>query len=144
MQGGDLAKWGEEGRTLVVLESVLVAIRYEEPGLLLSWARKSPVPKPPEDWAWSDLAIKSLLKWQSNENLHVEVVTFESQAIAEAAADFLNRVDVPVAQVVHQDFKTFTRSLPWRSDVLRVIDTVPDRLALYGQIGYQVVPGREF
>jgi hypothetical protein len=78
------------------------------------------------------------------QSVPVEVVTFLSQEAADRAADWFAKFSVDVAETVYAPFSMFCESLKWRRDVGRVIDTNRERLIQYGQLGWPVLPGREW
>lgn len=137
MQNGDIATW-ESHRIVVVLEGVLAKPRYK--GTLLRQKLMSV-----DNWEWEVIPIKHVVDNSVRLNVSVEVVTFMGQQVADQAADWLERYGIPVAEVLSVDFETFCQSLTWRlSEISRVIDSDPDRLMRYGQLGYSITFGEGF
>jgi hypothetical protein len=135
MEGGDLGAW--EGQALVVvLEGVLCTPSWE--GRLRRHLIDS------EQWGWQIVGVRTIQRYAFN-SVPVEVVTFLSPEVADHAAAWFNRYDVEVASVEPVEFNAFARSLAWRiGRVMKVVDSVPDRLARYGQLGFQAQLGGEF
>jgi precorrin-6B methylase 2 len=74
-----------------------------------------------------------------------DVITFISQEVADLAAAWFAKYDIEVASVEYYNRGQFSRSLMWRrNNVQRVIDTDPERLLHYGQLGYQSTFNGEF
>lgn len=114
---------------MVVLEGVLTTPTYT--GKI---RRKL---APADEWEWSKPPILSTVDWASRHNVSIEVVTFMGREVADAAADWLERYSIPVSEVLSVDFDMFCRSLMWRLyEIDRVVDSDPDRLNRYGQMGY--------
>lgn len=139
MEGNNLAGW-QKMRNIVVLEGLLAVPTASETteGLL---RRKKIEVAPPEEWRWSDLAVKSLQNY-ARLNQIMDVVTFISQEVAEAAADWFLRYGVNVASTEYVDFNQFCASLRWRGDIQSVYEASPTRIVHYGQHGVAVVGGR--
>lgn len=135
MENGDLASFAES-RIVVVLEGLLTTPKYT--GTL----RKKL--SPADEWQWQPLPIKHVWDYTHRQNLAVEAVTFMGEAVAEAAADWLAKYDVPFAAVDYADLDWFCRSLTWRPEVTYVVDSDPIRFQRYGQKGYVAKYGGEF
>lgn len=99
---------------------------------------------PVEDWHWHTLAVKSVVDNATRLNIAVEVVTFMGDEVADQAADFMAKYDMPVASVESAKFDWFCQSLQWRPDVSYVVDTEPERIQRYGQHGYVATRGGSF
>lgn len=135
MEDGDLAAW-TESRIVVVMEGLLCSPK--QTGLLRKqWTD-------PDEWGWEVLPIKYVWDYTNRRNVVVEVVTFLGQDVADMAADWLAKYDVPVAAVEAVDFDWFCRSLQWRPEVSSVVDCDPRRFQKYGQKGYAAKFGGEF
>ncbi len=138
MEGGDLATWGTS-RSIVVLEGLLAVPTYREKRRGL----RTPVEvlDDPDNWHWSETALKCLQDKIYRLSMFIDVVTFQGQAIAEAAAEWFQRYDIGVAVVESYNFDTFCTSLAWRQDIQTIYEASPQRIQRYGQRGYAVVGG---
>ena len=135
MQNGDLGTW-EQASLIVVLEGVLCSPSWK--GRLRSRLVD------PEQWGWSVTSLRSIGRYTYG-NVPVEVVTFLGEEVADHAAAWLARYDIPVAGVEAMDFVAFARSLAWRHNTVQgVVDSDVERLARFGQKGFQTVQGGEF
>lgn len=134
MQNGDIATWTST-RIIVVLEGMLASPKVSRVRKKLS---------PPDEWEWENLTLKKIVDYVVRLNVSIEIVTFISQDVADAAADFLTKYDVPVSSVDYADFDWFCRSLTWRPEVEHVVDSDPDRYVRYGQKGLAAQRGAEF
>ena len=135
MQGGDLATW-DQPHTIVVLEGVLCSPSWK--GRVRSRLTD------PETWGWSLVALRSLQRYTLG-NVPIDVITFTDQEVADYAAAWLSKYDIVVSSVEHVEIDPFCRSVAWRlNQVQSIVDSDPDRLARYGQKGYQTVHGGEF
>lgn len=142
MENGDLGTWVKP-RILLVLEDTCCHISGHaiRPSRL---SRKTWTPDGPEEWEWAIKTIKTIQRYAFN-NVPVEVITFISQEVADLAAYWFNKYDIEVASVEFFQRDHFNRSLTWRrNNIQRVIDTDPERLARYGQLGHQVLFDSEF
>jgi hypothetical protein len=140
MERGDISSWTTT-RIIVVLEGVLATPAYESSGVV----RRRRELLDPDEWVWEDLPLRYVVDYARRLNVAVEIVTFMGQEVADAAADWFSRYGVEIAEVLAVDFAAFCRSLLWRlTDVQRVIDTDPDRIQNYGQLGYVALRGERF
>lgn len=135
MEKGDLAAW-TEARIIVVLEGVLCSPKTNG-RIRKHWTD-------PDEWDWEVMPIKLVWDYTNRRNVAVEVVTFLGQEVADAAADWLAKYDVPISAIESADFDWFCRSLQWRPEVTSVIDSDPNRYQKYGQRGYATTFGGEF
>lgn len=121
---------------VVVLEGVLCSPSWK--------GRVRPRLTDPETWGWSVVALRALQRYSLG-SVPVDVVTFMGQEVADHAAGWLLRYDITVSSTEHVEIGPFTRSIAWRmNDVMGIADSDPDRLARYGQKGFQTVHGGEF
>lgn len=129
MQNGDIATW-ETRSIAVVLEGVFC--KPARSGL-----RKRLVPV--EQWQWQMLPLKCVATYAYN-NVPIDVITFLDEEVSDAAAQWFERYDVEVAAVEYHDYQLFCASLRWRrrGRIDRIVDSDPERLVSYGQLGYQV------
>ena len=134
MEKGDLSTWAS-ARVVVVLEGVLCTPK-QEGRLRKHWT-------PADEWGWQSLPIKHVWDKANRQNVAVEVVTFLGDEVADMAAEWLAKYDVPVADVDAVDLDWFCRSLTWRPEVTDVIDSDPRRYQRYGQKGYVAKYGGE-
>lgn len=135
MEKGDLASWAQS-RIIVVLEGLIVAPKY------VGTLRKKLAPA--DEWNWQPLPIKHVWDYTNRQNIAVEAVTFLGEEVADAAAEWLAKYDVPFASCDYADFDWFCQSLTWRPEVTYVIDSNPVRFQRYGQKGYVANFGGEF
>lgn len=138
MEKGDIASWSNN-RFIIVLEGILVEPKYQS-----RIVRKDTL-MPASEWDWQIVPIKYMVNYASRLNVTIEVVTFMGEEVATAAADWLSTYGIHVSECISVDFEIFCRSLIWRiNEVERVIDSDPDRIHRYGQLGYAAVVGRGF
>lgn len=140
MQGGDIASWGEQ-RSVVILDGLLCVPTYVQK------KRRGPripveVLDEPENWHWSELAIKSLQDKIYRLNAFIDVVTFISPEVAEKAAEYFQRYDISHSSVEYYDYSQFCTSLAWRSDIHSIYEANATRIQRYGQRGIAVQGGR--
>lgn len=75
----------------------------------------------------------------------VDLVTFAGQDVADLAADWLDRYDVERSSTEAVDMDPFVHSLSWRhSRISAIVDSDPNRLALFGWRGYRTIFGGAF
>lgn len=140
MERGDISSWASK-RIIVVLEGVLTSPRYEQSGVL----RKKQELLDPDYWVWEELPVRLVVDYGRRLNVAVEVVTFMGQDVADGAAEWFSKYGVEVAEVLAVDFEMFCRSLLWRlTEVERVVDSDPERIQHYGQLGYASLRGERF
>jgi hypothetical protein len=140
MQGGDLGTW-DQPRILLVLEDCLARPKFNQERKLV---RRENVLADPDEWEWAITTVKAIMRYAYN-SVPVEVITFIGQDVADLAAQWLNRYDVEVASVEYYNFGRFCRSLSWRRNgIQEVIDTNPERLLRYGQLGRAILWDTEF
>jgi hypothetical protein len=138
VQDGDLGTW-DKPRIILILEDVCARPLWRKEGI-----RRKEVLADPDEWEWAITTIKAIMRWSWN-SVPVEVVTFAGREVADEAANWFNRYDVEVASVEAFDFKRFCRSLTWRrNNIQEIIDTDPERLLRYGQLGRQILWDGEF
>ena len=139
MQHGDLETWSRS-RVLLILESVLAtAVPVLETH---RWRRDEIVGY---DLTWHDTALKRLaVSTRRYPDMGFAVVTFLGQTVADRAAEFLATIPIDVESVEAHDYVHFCSLLRFQSDVLQVVDSDPDRLHNYGQLGRQVVSGGDW
>lgn len=135
MENGDLASW-TESRIIVILEGLLASPKLNG-RIRKHWT-------PADEWGWEAMPIKHIWNYTNRHNVAIEVVTFLGDEVADMAADWLAKYDVPVAAVESVDFDWFCRSLQWRPEVTSVVDCDPNRFQKYGQRGYATQFGGEF
>jgi hypothetical protein len=140
MEDGDLGTW-DKPRIMLVLEDCLARVtgQYHRKGIKRVW-----VPDDAAGWEWGITTVKTIMRYSYN-SVPVEVITYISEEVAELAAKWFNDFDVEVAGVHYFDLVQFQRSLVWRRNgIHRVIDTDPERLLYYGQLGQQIQFDGEF
>jgi hypothetical protein len=131
MEGGDLAS-DPLRREIYVLEGTLAVPQYVQTGRI----RRSVALSAPETWKWDIGAIKALLDRTGRLGMLVDVITYTSYGVADAAAEFFAKYDITVSSVEYIDYDMFCESLKWRVfDVLAVYDSDPERARRYGQMG---------
>ena len=119
-------------REIYVLEGVLAVPQYVQTGRI----RRSVALSAPETWKWDIGAIKALLDRTGRLGMYVDVVTYMSYDVADAAAEFFAKYDITVSSVEYIDYDMFCASLQWRIfDVVSVYDSDVDRARKYGQLG---------
>lgn len=136
MQHGDLATHTRQ-RLLIVLEGVLATVVP---------ITKTHRWKADEVTGWNVLWHETPLKRmvyinQNYPDLAVEVITFTTEEVAEIAADFLNDVPIPYSEIRYQALRQFTAGLPYQTGITQILDSAPDRLDQYGQMGRAVLLG---
>jgi hypothetical protein len=139
MQHGDLATHTRL-RLIVVLEGVLATI---DPIVEQHRWRADRI----TGWSitWHEMPLKRMAYVASHyPDLGVEVITFINQDVADLAAMFFLSANIPYDEVTFQEFHHFTSSLPYQTGITQIIDSAPDRLDRYGQLGRAVLSGGDF
>jgi hypothetical protein len=142
MEDGDLGTWTQP-RIMLVLDDTLAHVtgRMERSSRTI---RKVWVPNDPDEWEWGLITVKTIQRYAYN-SVPVDVITFISTEVADLAAVWFQKYDVEVAGTEYHDLAHFQRSLTWRRNgIQRVIDTDPERLLHYGQLGHQILFNGEF
>jgi hypothetical protein len=142
MEDGDLGTW-EKPRIMLVLEDTLAHVtgRMAHSGFLF---RKGWVADEPDVWEWGTTTVKTIQRYAYN-SVPVEVVTFLTPEVADFAAIWFDKYGIDVAGTGHYELEHFQRALTWRRNgIQRIIDTDPERLLHYGQLGYQTTWNSEF
>lgn len=135
MERGDLGTW-EASSIVVVLEGVLCHPLSE--GRL----RRHLVPA--DQWEWSMTGLQCVQRY-AQQSTPVDLVTFAGQDVADLAADWLDRYDVERSSTEAVDMDPFVHSLSWRhSRISAIVDSDPNRLALFGWRGYRTIFGGAF
>jgi hypothetical protein len=140
MQDGDLGTW-DKPRILLVLEDCLTrpVFRSQRHGL-----KHVTVLMDADDWDWAITTVKTIMRYSYN-SVPCEVITFLSQEAADEAAGWFGRYDIEVASVEYYSYAHFTRSLTWRRNgIQEIIDTNPERVHNYGQLGRLILWDSEF
>jgi hypothetical protein len=135
MERGDLGTW-EASSITVVLEGVLCRPQVE--GRLRRRLINS------DQWEWGMTAIACVQRY-AHQSTPVDVVTFQGEEVAAAAAEWFQRYDVDVQSTEAVDIDPYVRSLAWRHNkISAIVDSDPDRLARFGFRGYRTVWGGAF
>ena len=133
MKGNDLDTFAEQN-VIVILEGVLATFTYS--------GRVRKKLRPAAEWEWQQIALRRMAQWHQN-NVAVDIVTFESPEAADSAAEFLVQYHYDFGLIEHADFDLFCQSLyVWKPTM--VVDTDPGRLNRYGQFGVGAVKGADF
>lgn len=135
MENGDLTLVSRP-TIVVVLEGVLATVEATTTGVL----RKHTA----YDVTWLPLPLKRLATTLRRFDVDCDVVTFTSQAVCDDAADFFNDIGLHVSSVRYLPFERWVRTLPYVADVQQVLDSDPERLNRYGQLGRAVIMGEDF
>ena len=136
MQHGDLATHTRQ-RLLLVLEGVLATVapvvehhRWRA-DKVTGW-----------EMTWYETPLKRMVYIDATyPDLAVEIITFLHEDVADLAATFLNDVPIPFSEVRYQEFGHFLNSLPYQVGLTQILDSAPDRLDRYGQLGRAVLLG---
>lgn len=139
MQHGDLATHTRH-RLVVVLEGVLATItpivehhRWRS-DVTTGW-----------DITWHETPLKRMANTSRRyPEIAVEVVTFLNQDVADLAAQFFLDANIPYDVIEYQQFSHYVSSLPYQTGITQIIDSAPDRLDRYGQLGRAVLSGGDF
>ncbi len=135
MEKGDLGTW-EASSITVVLEGVLCRPQVE--GRLRRRLINS------DQWEWGMTAISCVQRY-AHQSTPVDVVTFQGEEVAAAAAEWFQRYDVDVQSTEAVDIDPYVRSLAWRHNkISAIVDSDPDRLARFGFRGYRTTFGGAF
>jgi hypothetical protein len=139
VERGDLATWSRD-RILLILEGVLATVT---PVIETHRWKRDEITG--YDIAWHDLALKRLsVSTRRYPDIGFTVVTFQSEQVRDMAADMLAAIPIDVEAVEHRDYRQFCSMLRFQTDVQQILDTDPDRLHNYGQLGKQVVAGGDW
>ena len=135
MEGGDLGTW-EASSITVVLEGVLCVPRVE--GRLRRHLSDS------DQWEWRMTSIQCVQRY-AQQSTPIDVITFQGEEVAAAAAEWFQRYDVDVQSTEAVDIDPYVRSLAWRhAKISAIVDSDPDRLARFGFRGYRTTLGGAF
>lgn len=94
---------------------------------------------------WHETPLKRLVNvYRRYPEIAVEILTFVNQDVADLAGEFFLQANIPYESVEYQEFRHFTSSLPYQTGIAQIIDSAPDRLDQYGQLGRAVLPGGDF
>jgi hypothetical protein len=140
MQHGDLETWAGH-RILLVLEGVLATV---VPITAKQHRWGSSVKTIGYDLEWHDVPLKRMITMAGRFDVAFDIVTFMSQDVADHAADYLQTIPIPYDSIESVNFKAFCDKLRFRVDVEQILDSDPERLQRYGQLGRQVMPGGDF
>lgn len=139
MQDGDLASYNRP-RTVIVIEGVLAQVTpiTEKRRFRADRERGYHI-------NWYDVPLKrcAYMKQHWPETAQ-DFVTFISEQFLDTALAFLSETHIPFDMAAFIPFNSFTQTLRYQDDVIRVFDSDPDRLDRYGQKGVAVVPGNDF
>lgn len=140
MQNGDLSEWNRK-RIVLVIEGVLCT-RIARAGKAKR-LRKAPILS--YHIQWHELPLKRVVvikhRWPE---MGIDLVTFIDQEFADEAAEYMDALMIPYDSVKFVRFEAFATSLRFQSDIQAVYDVDPTRLARFGQLGVQTVPGSDF
>jgi hypothetical protein len=140
MQHGDLETWSRT-RILLILEGVLATIT---PITEKTHRWGSSVKTVGYDLEWHDVPLKRMITMAGQFDVAFDIVTFYDQTVADHAADYLQTIPIPYDTIESANFKQFCSKLRFRVDVSQIIDSDPQRLQHYGQLGRQVLTGGDF
>ena len=99
----------------------------------------------PRSYHWLETPLKRLVYLRSAfPDTCIDVVTFVSEEIANHAADFFDRHDIPVTSCEYHTFSDWTWSLRLHPEIVAVYDSEQSRLMRYGQKGVAVVKGSDW
>ena len=135
MEHGDLTVVNRP-TIVVVLEGVLAAVTPITTGRL-AWKTTT------HTIDWLNVPLKRLATMTRAFDVDVDVITFTTQEVADEAAEFFNDIGLHISTVGYQAFDRWTQTLPFQV-VQQVIDSDPDRLDRYGQLGRSVTMGMDF
>lgn len=140
MQNGDLSEY-DQPTVVFVLEGVLCDVTEveETTGRIRKHRSVS------YDLDWYELPLKRIVVLKNAyPDVSIEVVTFTSEAVAERAANHLERIRIPVNGVSYESFKDWTFSLRFRPEIQTIYDSDLERIHFFGQRGYAVSKGTDF
>ncbi len=139
MQGGDLETWVRT-RIVLILEGLLATVTQRV-------ERRRLLPDKPLGWdlEWHSVPLKRMSFYANRfPEVAIEIVTFTAPEVADEAAEYLNSIPLDYALCEWRDFNSFRNLLPLQQGVQQVLDSAPDRLDRYGQLGRQVVLGGDW
>lgn len=138
MQHGDLETWSR-ARILLILEGALASVT---PIIEKHWGRTRVTG---HTIGWHDTALKRLaVNCRRYPDVGFCIVTFLGDDVRDEAADFLAAIPIDVESVEALDYRRFCDTLRFQSDIQQIIDTDPNRMHNYGQLGRQVVTGGDW
>jgi hypothetical protein len=141
VQNGDL-ETGFRERLVIVLEGVL-ALVDEQHGSKRRRLRTTETVT--YHLQWHEIPIKRLIVTKERyPHYEIQVVTFISPELLDLAAQYLQRMNVPVDEFLYQDLDEFVTMLPYQHDLRAVYDSIPENLDRYGQVGVAVVRGSDW
>jgi hypothetical protein len=137
LQDGDLSEYAMP-RLTVVLEGILCTVETTETGK--RWRKQTQT-----HLDWMETPLKGLVDMRRRfPDCAIDVLTFTSEAICEAAAEFFNRHGIAVNRVYYEEYGIFCSMLRFRVDVVTIYDSDEERLIGYGQKGVSVMKGWAF
>lgn len=140
MQHGDLETWTGH-RIVVILEGVLATVvPIMEKSM---WGRRMTVTG--YDLQWHDVPLKRMITMHGQFDVAFDIVTFIHDAgVIDEAADYLTSIPIPYDTIQSAEYRAFCNKLRFRTDIQQIIDSDPERLQNYGQLGRQVLVGGDF
>lgn len=137
MENGDLSDYAVP-RLTVVLEGVLAEVDVTTSGK--RWRKETQT-----HIGWFETPLKGLVDMRRKfPDTAIDVVTFTSKEIAEAAAQFFLRHNIAANSVYYEDYDEFCLMLRFRIDAVSIYDSDEQRLQGFGQKGISVVKGWAF
>jgi hypothetical protein len=139
MQHGDLATYTRH-RLVMVLEGVFATI---SPRIETHRWRSDKVTG--WDIEWHEIPLKRLAYFsRTYPDMALEIITFLGQDVADLAAEFLLASNIPYHEISYQEFRDFVSTLPYQIGISQIIDSSPERLDRYGQLGRAMMTGGDF
>jgi hypothetical protein len=137
MEHGDLSEYAMP-RLTVVLEGVLANVEITTTGK--RWKKQTQT-----HLDWMELPLKGMVSMRRLfPETAIDVLTFISEEVCEAAAQFFLRHGIAVNRVYFENYDTFCTMLKFRIDVVAIYDSDQERLNGFGQVGKSVVRGWAF
>jgi cell wall assembly regulator SMI1 len=139
MQHGDLETWTRT-RLVLILEGLLATVtpRIEHRRLL---------PDRPVGWdlTWHPMPLKRMSYYAMRyPEVAMEIITFTADDVADEAAEYLNAIPLDYAMCEYRAFPAWISLLPLQTGITQVLDSAPERLDRYGQLGRQVILGGDW
>lgn len=140
VQNGDLEASFPE-RLIIVLEGVL-ALVVQERQHTGRFRRTDTITY---HIMWHEVPIKRFIVTKERyPHYELEIVTFLGESLADQAAQYLQRMNVPYDSINYESIDDFVMMLPYQRNVRAVYDSDPENLHRFGQVGVAVVRGEDW
>lgn len=134
MQGNNLSNTVAP-RLVVIFEGGMAYMPSENVDKFLEFKRKNKWWKVIECYQYFPAVIAQIERLNRNTNVNFEVCTWMGDDAAEAIANDLDEMSLPIRSVWSSTPDELGRSLVWLPDIAYIYDPDPDHLLKYGKKG---------